>query len=67
METLPADAEEDRAVIKPDHVHLDCVTMGLGCGCLQVRPRIFIVIVSFLHVSLKKVVSGEEISRKSQK
>jgi len=36
MEILPADAEEDRAVLKPDHVHLDCVTQGLGCGCLQV-------------------------------
>ena len=33
---VPKDSPEDIEVMKPNHVHLDCVTTGLGCGCLQV-------------------------------
>ncbi|XP_066931865.1 glutamate--cysteine ligase catalytic subunit-like [Clytia hemisphaerica] len=32
---VPKDSPEDMEVMKPNHVHLDCVTTGLGCGCLQ--------------------------------
>lgn len=39
MEKVPDWAEEDKAVLKPNHVHMDTVTMGLGCGCLQVQSR----------------------------
>ncbi|XP_002168552.2 glutamate--cysteine ligase catalytic subunit isoform X1 [Hydra vulgaris] len=36
LEEVPDFAVEDKAVLKPNHVHLDSVVLGLGCGCLQV-------------------------------
>lgn len=36
MDKVPDDAVEDKEVLLPDHVHMDSVTQGLGCGCLQV-------------------------------
>eukprot|EP00111_Clytia_hemisphaerica_P019576 TCONS_00057767-protein len=32
---VPKDSPEDIEVMKPNHVHLDSVCNGLGCGCLQ--------------------------------
>jgi len=36
IEKIPSYATDDLNAIKPNHVHLDSITQGLGCGCLQV-------------------------------
>lgn len=36
VEKIPEYAKDDLRAVKPDHVHLDSCTLGLGCGCLQV-------------------------------
>ena len=38
---VPADSPEDLEVMLPEHVHIDSVVAGLGCGCLQVRKILY--------------------------
>lgn len=48
MDKVPDDAVEDKEVLLPDHVHMDSVTQGLGCGCLQVKsPSFYMAEISF--------------------